>query len=325
MNNPKVSVIVPVYNVEKYIRRCVDSILSQTFTDFELLLVDDGSKDKSAVICDGYVTDDHRIRVLHKENGGVSSARNLGIEEAKGEWISFVDADDWIDSDYLENLLKVGRNSDIVISGFQYVLLRGGKLFFLNTVTPSLKLSYDELFSLPHLMSTPWCKLFKTNIIKGNAVRFDEKMKMGEDRCFVNAYLCHVENIYFSEYSGYRYMYGFGGELGLKYKMTTSEFVYHLTHIVESMQRVSRILGISINASIIKERKNFFNLYIEILKHLGIKELREYVAQYKLLRAFEIKPMGLGLRKNLILNMAIMSPLSFYVFFGLLKIKNKWI
>lgn len=325
MNNPKVSVIVPVYNVEKYLRRCVDSILSQTFTDFELLLVDDGSKDKSAVICDGYAAEDHRVRVFHKENGGVSSARNLGIEEARGEWISFVDADDWINSDYFENLLKAVKNSDMVISGFQYVLLRGGKLFFLNTVTPSLKLSYNELFSLPHTMSTPWCKLFKANIIKGNAVMFDEKMKMGEDTCFVNSYLCYVKNICFSEYSGYKYMYGSVVDLGLKYKMTTSEFVYHLTHIVESMQRVSRILGISINASIIKERKFFFNLYIEILKHLGIKELREYVAQYKLLRVFEIKPKELGVRKNLILNMAIMSPLSFYVFSSLLKIKNKWI
>lgn len=85
--NPKISVIVPVYNVEKYLRRCIDSILSQTFSDFELLLIDDGSKDKSGDICDEYAAKDARIRVFHKDNGGVSSARNLGLVKANGEFI----------------------------------------------------------------------------------------------------------------------------------------------------------------------------------------------------------------------------------------------
>ena len=97
--NPKISVIVPVYNVEKYLHRCVDSILAQTFNDFELLLIDDGSKDKSGAICDEYAAKDSRVRVFHKENGGVSSARNLGLENAKGDWIIFIDSDDWIADD----------------------------------------------------------------------------------------------------------------------------------------------------------------------------------------------------------------------------------
>ena len=92
--NPKISVIVPVYNVEKYLRRCIDSILAQTFSDFELLLIDDGSKDSSGEICEEYAGKDARIRVFHRQNGGVSTARNLGIDKAKGEWIYFVDSDD---------------------------------------------------------------------------------------------------------------------------------------------------------------------------------------------------------------------------------------
>ena len=92
--NPKISVIVPVYNVEKYLCRCIDSILAQTFTDFELLLIDDGSKDSSGEICEEYAGKDARIRVFHRQNGGVSTARNLGIDKAKGEWIYFVDSDD---------------------------------------------------------------------------------------------------------------------------------------------------------------------------------------------------------------------------------------
>ena len=94
---PKISVIVPVYNTEKYLHRCIDSVLAQTFTDWELLLIDDGSKDTSGSICDKYAAKDKRIRVFHKENGGVSSARNLGRDYAQGEWVTFVDSDDYIE------------------------------------------------------------------------------------------------------------------------------------------------------------------------------------------------------------------------------------
>lgn len=102
MPSPRLSVVVPVYNTEKYLHRCVNSILAQTFTDFELLLIDDGSKDSSGVICDDYVARDSRVRVFHKENGGVSSARNLGLEHSQGEWIVFVDSDDWIETTMFE-------------------------------------------------------------------------------------------------------------------------------------------------------------------------------------------------------------------------------
>lgn len=121
--NPKISVIVPVYNVEKYLRRCIDSILAQTFTDFELLLIDDGSKDSSGEICDEYARNDERVRVFHKENGGVSSARNLGLDNAKGEWVSFVDADDIIYSNNLDILFEVARNNptiNFVIGNYFY-------------------------------------------------------------------------------------------------------------------------------------------------------------------------------------------------------------
>ena len=98
MDNPKISVIVPVYNVEQYLPRCIDSILAQTFTDFELLLIDDGSTDNSGKICDEYAKKkDTKIRVWHKENGGVSSARNMGLDFAKGEYIQFIDSDDFIE------------------------------------------------------------------------------------------------------------------------------------------------------------------------------------------------------------------------------------
>lgn len=101
---PKISVIVPVYNIEDYLERCINSILAQTFSDYELLLVDDGSTDRSGEICDSYKTVNSRVRVFHKENGGSSSARNLAIKEARGEYFSFIDSDDYVEPDFLESL-----------------------------------------------------------------------------------------------------------------------------------------------------------------------------------------------------------------------------
>lgn len=119
--NKKVSIIVPVYNVEKYLQRCIESILTQTETDFELLLIDDGSKDKSGLMCDDYAQKDKRVNVIHKENGGVSSARNLGIEKANGEWMCFIDADDYVRQDFLSNIQQyLFGDVDIVHWGFCY-------------------------------------------------------------------------------------------------------------------------------------------------------------------------------------------------------------
>ena len=120
---PKISVIVPVYNTEKYLNRCIDSILAQTFTDFELLLIDDGSTDCSGKICDEYAAKDSRVRVFHKENGGVSSARNMGLDNAQGEWITFVDSDDWVHEDFLKKrlALALNDNADIAYCDVEYV------------------------------------------------------------------------------------------------------------------------------------------------------------------------------------------------------------
>lgn len=117
---PQISVIVPVYKVELYLRRCVDSILAQTFSDFELILVDDGSPDGCPAICDEYATQDSRVRVIHQENGGLSAARNAGIDwvfaNSDSEWISFVDSDDWVRPEYLERLLSVAMDNHVDIS-----------------------------------------------------------------------------------------------------------------------------------------------------------------------------------------------------------------
>ncbi len=195
-NSPKISVIVPVYNVEKYLHRCVDSILSQTFTDFEVLLIDDGSKDKSGVICDEYAQKDKRVRVFHKQNGGVSSARNVGLDNALGEWIYFVDSDDMVLPDALDTFDSLTKsNSDLVMAGFciseeddivreRPKIIRQCEL----TVVEALKEMYapSDFCYQGYL----WCKLFKRCVIQQNHLRFDENISFNEDRLFIVKYLC---------------------------------------------------------------------------------------------------------------------------------------
>ena len=117
-----ISVIVPVYNVEPYLRQCIDSILAQNYTDFELILVDDGSSDNCSAICDGYAAKDSRIRVFHQENAGVSAARNAGITAARGEYIAFIDSDDWVVPTYLNRMYMqlIEHNADISVCGMQH-------------------------------------------------------------------------------------------------------------------------------------------------------------------------------------------------------------
>ena len=117
MKEPKISVIVPVYKVEPYLRKCLDSIVNQTYRNLEIILVDDGSPDNCGAICDEYAAGDGRIRVIHQENGGVSSARNAGLSAVTGEWVGWVDSDDWIEPDMYEYLLKnaLEQNADIAV------------------------------------------------------------------------------------------------------------------------------------------------------------------------------------------------------------------
>ena len=207
---PKISVIVPIYNVEKWLRRCVDSILAQTFTDFELLLIDDGSTDGSGVICDEYAGKNSRIRVFHKPNGGVSSARNIGLDNARGEWITFVDSDDWVELEYLECLLSNVGGAELSICDF---VIRGSDEVWTDKIETGLiskdKLAafYTETYPYCHL-TAPWIKLYKKSIIEENNIRFKEDINTLEDTIFVLEYLRWVENITCSNRKLYNYWRG---------------------------------------------------------------------------------------------------------------------
>ena len=124
MKEELISVIVPIYNVEQYLEKCIESIISQTYKNLQIILIDDGSNDKSGKICNKYAEKDKRVVVIHKENAGVSEARNTGLDNAKGEWITFVDADDWIEEEYCQRLynLVIETNSDVALCGYNRVV-----------------------------------------------------------------------------------------------------------------------------------------------------------------------------------------------------------
>lgn len=194
MSNPKISIIVPVYNAEKYLNRCIDSILSQTFKDFEVLLVDDGSKDKSGAICDEYAKKDNRVRVFHKENGGVSSARNVGLDEANGKYISFVDSDDWVVPAYFAELLSL-YHGDIDLVECSYIYYGNEQILFKTEFVESDSEHYlEKLFQNRRFYEGfLWVKLFKATLI--NNLRFESKLAFNEDRVFIAQYMLKCRKV----------------------------------------------------------------------------------------------------------------------------------
>lgn len=219
MNNLPVSIIVPVYNVANYLIECVDSILGQTFSDFELILVNDGSTDKSLDICRKYEAKDSRIRVVDKQNGGVSSARNAGIDRAKGEYITFVDSDDLIKIDYLENLVNaLNIDTDLVQSGIIFFDNASGREIGQEELPVHNKLFRNApgdclLIATMPLITSPVSKLYRTSILRENDIRFDESFSYGEDRDFNLKYLGVVQSVRSIGYKGYLYRKGLDNSL----------------------------------------------------------------------------------------------------------------
>lgn len=210
--SPKVSIIIPVYNVEKYIRRCVESVLNQSLRNIEVILVDDGSTDNSGLICDEYAAVDNRIKVIHSLNRGVSSARNKGLELAKGEYVGFVDSDDIVSSRMYEVLLKCILVAESDMAMCHYSLINGDeRASVVNPELPPYKykvLNRKEAFELvadfrrPILVSV-WNKLIRKNVIQN--IRFDETKRMAEDCEFFFSSLINCSRIVYCPYELYGY------------------------------------------------------------------------------------------------------------------------
>jgi glycosyltransferase involved in cell wall biosynthesis len=217
MNTVEISVIVPIFRIEEYLPQCIDSLLQQSFSDFELILVDDGSPDNCPKICDDFAKIDTRIKVIHKKNGGLLSARKEGLKNAEGKYISFVDGDDWVDKYYLDTLFKLAEanDSDLVVTG--HFREFDGKI---ETIKPKMAGIYDEKelkFSIipnaiyngefcEHGISTyVWNKLFKRELLCNILLDVPNEIVMGEDAAITFSYLSISKSLVISRIPLYYY------------------------------------------------------------------------------------------------------------------------
>lgn len=215
MNNDLISVVVPCYNVEKYLEKCVNSIINQTYKNLEIILVDDGATDETPNICDKLAKTDTRIKVIHKENGGISDARNTGLSVAQGKYITFFDSDDWVESDTLNIAYReiTEKNLDLVIWGYVADFVDDNEKIIssrnttLNGVCEkngdaSVLLSQKAL----GISGYVWNKLYKVDIIKNNELYFEKNVSLFEDILFNALYFCECQKILFLDYIGTHYI-----------------------------------------------------------------------------------------------------------------------
>lgn len=201
-----ISVIVPVFNCKKYLEKCIESILNQSYPRIQLILVDDGSTDGSGEICDAFAAQDHRILVMHQPNGGVSKARNTGLELATEEWIMFVDSDDYVEVDYCRRMLDAATldGADIVIARPTVEQLPEVYNYDADEVEllKSTCLAYDET-KFDYNIDGPWGKLFKRDLIEKHRIRFPEVLSRSEDAWFCASIYEHTEKICYLNWFGY--------------------------------------------------------------------------------------------------------------------------
>ena len=218
MNAPKVSVIIPIYNVEGYVSKCLESLLNQTFGDFEVLCIDDASPDGSAGVVREFQQKDPRIRLLQQEHAGVSAARNLGLANARGEYIAFVDGDDWLAADALEKLVTAAesKNADMVVSSAEVHFenpqpedsRRNASLVRALTVSESLMEGDPwDLLSRPGSWPFLWNKLIRRSLIAENAIAFSRTLALGEDGAFLVTLFQYVGRVAFIPDALYHYRY----------------------------------------------------------------------------------------------------------------------
>ena len=202
----EISVIIPVYLTEQYLARCIESVIQQTFQDFELILVDDGSPDKCGEICDQFAQKDHRIKVIHQTNAGVSAARNRGLEIASGDYVVFIDSDDWVDQHYLGALRK--SDADFVAHSFSTYRVDGKLLKTQNHNHSRVSVNKERVLTMLSngVLGYTVCKRFSMDIIRRFRVRFNESINHTEDTLFVLEYLEYAQTAEVESENHYYYI-----------------------------------------------------------------------------------------------------------------------
>ena len=240
-----VSIIVPVYNVERYLEECVQSLVKQSYSDIEIILVDDGSKDSSGKMCDQFEKEDSRIKVIHKENAGLGFARNSGLDVAKGKYVTFIDSDDVADENLIENLIQGihENNADTCIGGFKRIT-ENGKIVFQERYNKKIYAGldvYQELFARmlgsdvdkhDAIRMSVWNVLYSMEIIKANTIRFpSERVLISEDIIWDSEYYRYSKLTAVIESTAYKYRIT-PGSLTQKYKPDKFEMICNLYNVL---------------------------------------------------------------------------------------------
>lgn len=243
--NPKLSLIVPVYNVKPYLRQSLDSVLAQTFTDYELILVDDGSTDGSGDICDEYASHNSKITVVHQKNTGAGVARNVGLAKARGEYISFLDSDDWIDSNTFEAFIDTVNNRNITVALFDYYENKEGEEQTYQSNRPSSLDTETVIIETIQGNIHPGVvfKLFKRQFLIDNGITFPP-YSIGEDMYFTISSLLCLKDIVYIPQAFYHYRYNPSStmnklEMGHIYKRHR-DFIYNMKVLIETQNLTAR-------------------------------------------------------------------------------------
>lgn len=279
-----ISVILPVFNASFTVARAIESILAQTFGDFELIAVDDGSTDGSGDILDNFAQQDTRVKVFHKSNGGANSARNLGLEHVRGEYVTFCDADDYVDSNWLQAFADNLDDNDVVIQGWKYVREDVVPIFYENT--PSDPAHAADVMSGMESFGFLWNKCFRTDIIRREHLRFDERFRFLEDEEFVCHYWTFVKTLKFVRNAAYNYIVP---DFNQKYTAIdnyelyvllvnhASQFIYHADSV--TMHKYTMGLFRCMQLSFAKKNRNEGWLRLNALAQYGtqIRQHNKYM------------------------------------------------
>lgn len=299
---PIISIIVPIYNTEKYLHRCVDSLLQQTISDIEIILVDDGSPDNSATICDNYAISDKRIKVIHKANGGLSCARNAGLDIAKGQYIAFVDSDDDVAPDMYMTMLSIADKYmvDMVITDYLRIQADGitsiktqdirSGLYNRNDIRDIIfpNLIMKECIDYGPILSVCNC-LYRKSFLNKYNLRFDDKVKWSEDNLFSSILGYHCSSLYYLKGRGLYHYYNNPNSISTSYRKNSWVVYCNMSHQLHEVfdKVVDYDFSRQLKLHIIYYACNCINQTVLIDKASAINVIREIVNSNELKQAFK--------------------------------------
>ena len=275
----KISIIIPVYNAEKYLNRCLDSILKQTYKNIEIILVDDGSKDSSPQICDEYAKLDNRIIVIHKENSGVSEARNSGLDVSSGDYVAFVDSDDYVEENFIQDMLK--PNFDLIVSGYKDINCVVNQSKCVKIVNKEYHNNSKEFYIdafINECFNSVWNKLYSKKLIKD--LRFDKNFQIGEDAIFNLQAILKAEHIIAIDKVNYNYM----NYQNMNSICRTEKVEKKLKSFINQVQLVKKLMNDDVDSLVCNK---FINFLFYDLRHYIKTSTDSKLNKLKIIKEFK--------------------------------------